>query len=225
MDTKDSTSDLIHAFRSERLQYRKADETDADYKAIIAKVEQDPVTQALASPAILQPRRQKELDQYAENLARSLLGVTICLLPEEATRFRAQSGVEVDEDGVNSQIVIGVMALGGGGIPPSVAHHRTAALGIRIASPYQNRGYGREALNWMLDWAFRHAALHTVSITAASFNPRGIHLYQELGFSLEGRRRETIWFNRGWHDELEFGMTERDWEEVRRISASGQLRG
>ncbi|KAL3958649.1 hypothetical protein ACCO45_006811 [Purpureocillium lilacinum] len=116
MDTKDSTSDLIHAFRSERLQYRKADETDADYKAIIAKVEQDPVTQALASPAILQPRRQKELDQYAENLARSLLGVTICLLPEEATRFRAQSGVEVDEDGVNSQIVIGVMALGGGGI-------------------------------------------------------------------------------------------------------------
>src|SRR5699024_10248722 len=107
--------------------------TDADYKAIIAKVEQDPVTQALASPAILQPRRQKELDQYAENLARSLLGVTICLLPEEATRFRAQSGVEVDADGVNSQIVIGVMALGGCGIPPSVAHYRTAALGIRIA--------------------------------------------------------------------------------------------
>lgn len=199
------TDEITKAYQSKRLQYIRADESDEHFKAFIPQIEQDPVIQVLAAPDMLQPKGKKQMDSYLESVTKSLLGVAVCLLPEATS------------DSVEQPVIIGVMCLGWGGIPQDVAHHRSAHIGISLAKPYQNKGYGREAINWMLDWAFKHAGLHSVAICSASFNPRGVHLYEDMGFVLEGRRRETIWFNRGWHDELEFGMTEREWEVLRGI--------
>ncbi|PNY25103.1 Uncharacterized protein TCAP_04962 [Tolypocladium capitatum] len=220
------TDDVLNAFSSPRLRYIRADASDAHFKAFIPQIEQDPVIQAFAAPTLLQPKSAKNMESYAENIASSLLGVAVCLLPEEEEEHRRRQEVaglsepslrekSKGEEEDKKPTIIGIMCLGWGGIPPSEAHHRRAAIGISLARPYQNKGYGREAINWMLDWAFKHAGLHSVSICSVSFNPRGVHLYQDLGFVLEGRRREVAWFNRGWHDELEFGMTEREWEVLR----------
>ena len=215
------TDDVTNAYSSSRLQYIRADASDAHFKAFIPRIEQDPAIQAFAAPTMLQPKSAKHFDSYAQSVARSLLGVVVCLSPEEAHRRRVDAaglGEQVQSNGNETErkpTMIGVLCLGWGGISSETAHHRTASIGISLAKEYQNKGYGREAINWMLDWAFKHAGLHSVSICSASFNPRGTHLYQDMGFVLEGRRRETIWFNRGWHDELEFGMTEREWEALR----------
>lgn len=97
-------------------------------------------------------------------------------------------------------------------------HHRNAEIGITILKEHQGKGYGREAINWMLDWGFKHAGLHTIGITTASYNPRAVHLYESMGFVVEGRRRQTIWQNRGWHDLIELGMTEKEWEALRGLA-------
>jgi RimJ/RimL family protein N-acetyltransferase len=147
-------------------------------------------------------------------MSKALLGVAICLRPSEEEEKQQEPSSEKKKP-----TIIGTMCLGWGGISPRTAHHRSAHMGIVLAKPYQNKGYGREAINWMLDWAFKHAGLHTVCMIAASFNQRGIHLYQDIGFRLEGRRKEVCYFNRGWYDELDFGMTEHEWEKLRGLSS------
>ncbi|KND93022.1 SPBc2 prophage-derived uncharacterized N-acetyltransferase YokL [Tolypocladium ophioglossoides CBS 100239] len=209
------------AFRSARLKYIKIDEADEHVKAFLPQVEGDPVVLALASPALLRPRGKKELDWYAEQQTKAYLGVAICLVPSEGVQAACtpdgdSTGDKKDER--EKPTIIGTMCLGWGGIPASTAHHRTASIGITLSSAHQNRGYGREAINWMLDWAFKHGAMHTVSICAYSYNERGAHLYEDIGFQPEGRRREVVWFNRKWYDELWFGMTEHEWEKLRGMS-------
>lgn len=57
--------------------------------------------------------------------------------------------------------------------------------------------------------------MHKVEISTASYNERGLHLYQKLGFKPEGRKREVVYMNRKYYDIVEFGMLEREWKELR----------
>lgn len=222
------TEGIPNAFRSARLEYIRADENDEHFMAFVPQIEQDPLIHVLASPVMLRPKTKKDMESYAQSVSRSLLGVAICLLPEEEKRRQEETGKpdtkvepagekKEEKEGEKKPTIVGAITIGWGGHSSSTAFNRTSSIGISLAKPYQNKGYGREAINWMLDWAFTHAGLHTVSIAAASFNPRAMHLYEDIGFKLEGRRREVIWFNRGWHDEVEFGITEKEWEALRGV--------
>ncbi|KAJ4248790.1 hypothetical protein NW762_012628 [Fusarium torreyae] len=196
-----TTPGIADAFQSTRLEYVRAEKSDTNLQKFVPEIVQDPVIQAMAAPSILQPQGQTAVDSYLDSVVSSLLGVAICL------RHEAK--------GDSSPTIIGIMCIGWGGISPSVAHHRTAEIGISLAKPYQGQGYGREAINWMLDWGFRHAGLHSIGLTTASYNPKAVHLYESMGFTLEGKRRDTIWQNRKWYDLIEFGMTEEEWEKLR----------
>ncbi|EFY98236.1 acetyltransferase (GNAT) domain protein [Metarhizium robertsii] len=212
-----STADVVNAWRTARLEFIKIDKSDQNIKEFLPQTEQDPVVLSLASSQVLAPAGQSDLDERFDALSKSLLGVAICLGPSE--REDQQPPSEKDKKGKEKPTIIGTMCLGWGGISPQNAHHRSAHMGIVIGKAYQNKGYGREAINWMVDWAFKHAGLHTVCMVAVSYNQRGIHLYQDIGFRLEGRRREVCYFNRAWHDELDFGMTEHEWEKLRGASS------
>ncbi|KAK2669370.1 hypothetical protein RAB80_014896 [Fusarium oxysporum f. sp. vasinfectum] len=168
-----STEDIVNAYKSNRLEYIRADKTDGNLQKVALTILQDPVIQALSAPTMLLPKGPKEVDSYIDSVVNSLLGVAI------------------------------------------FAHHRTAEIGISLIKEHQGKGYGREAINWMVDWGFRHAGLHTIGITTTNYNPRGVYLYENIGFRLEGRRRDTIWMNRKWYDLIEFGMTEDEWESLR----------
>ncbi|KAE8412887.1 acyl-CoA N-acyltransferase [Aspergillus pseudocaelatus] len=96
---------------------------------------------------------------------------------------------------------------------PGHDHHRKSSISIDIAKPYQNHGYGSEAIEWVVDWGFRKAGLHRIAVESFSYNPGATRLYERLGFQFEGRQREAIWYDGGWHDMLIFGMLDREWEE------------
>lgn len=96
-------------------------------------------------------------------------------------------------------------------LPPRLAHHRHTELGIDILPAFQGRGYGAEAINWALDYAFRKVGLHRVRIRAFEWNVGAIRLYARLGFQEEGREREALWFEGRWWDGVEMGMLDREW--------------
>jgi len=77
------------------------------------------------------------------------------------------------------------------------------------------QGYGAEAISWAVDWAFKFANVHKVEIRTSSYNERARHLYQKLGFSLEGKKREVIYIDRKYYDMIEFGMLESEWKRLR----------
>lgn len=88
---------------------------------------------------------------------------------------------------------------------------RNTSIGLSIHKDFQNKGYGSEAIRWILGYAFVMAGMHSVSIEAVGYNERAIHVYQKLGFVPEGRRRQQLWYRGGWHDFVQFGMLESEW--------------
>jgi RimJ/RimL family protein N-acetyltransferase len=80
---------------------------------------------------------------------------------------------------------------------------------------YQGKGYGSEAISWALDYAFRRAGLHRVKIAAFEYNAGAVRLYERLGFTPEGRERESCWHEGRFWDLVEFGMLEGEWRAMR----------
>lgn len=103
-------------------------------------------------------------------------------------------------------------------------HHRSCTLGIMLGSAHQGRGYGTEAIDWALDWAFRVAGMHAVRLSCFSFNERAARLYQRLGFVREGVAREAYYFDCKWYNRILFSILDREWA-ARRGLGGGQGTG
>ena len=101
---------------------------------------------------------------------------------------------------------------------PDRAHHRCSELGMDIKREFQGRGYGTETVQWTLDWAFRSAGLHRVELSVLGWNEGAKRLYERIGFREEGRKRESLWKDGGWWDEVQMGMLAMEWELIRQRS-------
>ena len=53
-----------------------------------------------------------------------------------------------------------------------------------------DRGHGRAILRLLNDWVFAHTDTHRFWLEVVEDNPRARHLYEALGFVVEGRVRE-----------------------------------
>ncbi|WYZ43567.1 hypothetical protein EsH8_VII_000003 [Colletotrichum jinshuiense] len=198
-----------NAFRSERLIYRAVENDEADRVFLHTQLANDPAIIALSEPMLLRPRSIKHSEWMAEQLAKSILAVMICLPHERSCGEGADKGEDEPPK------PIGFMVLGWGGSSSNVAHHRSVDLGIALAAQYQGKGYGTETINWALDWTFRFGNYHRVTLCTVSYNKSAQHLYNKLGFVEEGRSRESHWFDRKWHDTISYGMLDREWEALR----------
>lgn len=207
---------LDNDFESKRLRYIAVEDENDDYKAALSAMINEPSLQALSSEMLIRPQGKTDVQFLATMYRKALLGVAICLLPSEEPDRPAPAAAETGEK--PKPTIIGTLCIGWGGIPDSLRHNRNAYIGITLSRPFRGKGYGREALDWGTDWAFRHGNLHTLTLTTISFNEVGQRLYKSAGFTLEGRRREVAWVDREWHDELIYSMTEREWERLRGLS-------
>jgi RimJ/RimL family protein N-acetyltransferase len=54
------------------------------------------------------------------------------------------------------------------------------------------KGYGYEAMQLVLRFAFDELNLHRVQLTVFSYNERVIVLYEKLGFQHKGKYREYL---------------------------------
>lgn len=89
---------------------------------------------------------------------------------------------------------------------------RTAELGISIGDrDYWGRGYGREAVRLLLEYAFRYRNQHKVYLSTFDDNERAIHSYRGCGFVEEGRLREHIWVDGRYKDMVYMGIMRSEW--------------
>jgi RimJ/RimL family protein N-acetyltransferase len=94
-------------------------------------------------------------------------------------------------------------------------HHGDAFVGIGIGeTEYWNKGYGSDAMQIILRYAFQELNLHRVSLDVFEYNPRAIRSYQKAGFQIEGRYRQFL--NREGHrwDMLFMGITIQEWLDL-----------
>lgn len=91
---------------------------------------------------------------------------------------------------------------------------RRASLGIMIGDKnYWGRGYGREALVLMLDFAFTVLNLHSVYLGVFAFNKRGLRAYKAVGFTEYGRGREAHFWGGKYYDIIQMDILDREFKK------------
>ena len=85
---------------------------------------------------------------------------------------------------------------------------RSANLRLAMGPQYRGRGYGTEGIQLVLGLAFDGLGLHRVELDVLSLNARAKSLYENIGFRVEGRKRDAYRDGDGWCDAIIMGMLE-----------------
>ena len=89
---------------------------------------------------------------------------------------------------------------------------QTCELGITIGDrAYWGRGFGREAINLLLDHGFRLRNFRKIYLTVNGNNERAYRSYRACGFVEEGRWRSHVWNNGQYVDLVCMGILRDEW--------------
>ena len=93
----------------------------------------------------------------------------------------------------------------------------SASMGVSIYEhEYLGKGYGRDAINTLLDWAFRIQNFKRIGLTCLATNERAIRCYEAVGFVHEGRMRQAEYVDGSYVDEMQMGILREEWEARQR---------
>lgn len=85
--------------------------------------------------------------------------------------------------------------------------NRSAVLGIVIGRKDRlGQGYGREAIQLLLRFAFEELNLNRIELEVISFNERAYRCYLSCGFKEEGRLRQKVFKHGRYHDLIVMGV-------------------
>lgn len=97
----------------------------------------------------------------------------------------------------------------------------TRCANFRIAM-FRPASRGRGLGTWMTecvrDFAFEVLKLHRLELDVFSFNPRARHMYEKVGFRVEGVRRDAIRDGDGFADDILMAMLEDEWRAIKEIT-------
>ncbi len=92
--------------------------------------------------------------------------------------------------------------------------HRFADLGIMIGDKnYWGKGYGQEACRMFLEYAFKRLNLNKVILGVYGNHKSAIKTYQKVGFRIEGRIKELLYFESKYQDKIIMGISKKEFEK------------
>jgi RimJ/RimL family protein N-acetyltransferase len=90
--------------------------------------------------------------------------------------------------------------------------NRTAWVGVGIGRREDwGNGYGSEAMDLVMRYAFDELNLHRLQLTVIDYNPRALKMYEKLGFVREGAYREFVERDGARHDLILYGLLRPEW--------------
>lgn len=94
--------------------------------------------------------------------------------------------------------------------------HRTAEIGIFIGDKrFWGKGYGREAMGLLIDYAYAKLNLNNIMLRVYAFNERAVRCYEALGFKKVGELREALTVNRKSYDVILMDLLPEDFYRAR----------
>lgn len=99
--------------------------------------------------------------------------------------------------------IVGVLSCQGG---KRRKERHTVRLGISVHKDWRHRGVGRTLMERALEWAKQTAVVKRVELEVFVANAPAIHLYEKLGFQIEGRRRRAVCQDGQYFDILVMGL-------------------
>ena len=91
-------------------------------------------------------------------------------------------------------------------------NNHTARLGVIIGKKeHWNQGYAGEATRALISWAFSVMHLNKIYLNVLTTNEKGIHLYTEIGFQVEGTLRKEYRIRGEYADMLRMAVLREEW--------------
>jgi len=121
---------------------------------------------------------------------------------------------KVNEFYFSIRILEGDVQIGDVGLGVVSWSSRDAFVGIGIGErAFWGKGYGTDAMQVALRYAFQELNLRRVTLNTFAYNPRAIRSYEKAGFSHEGRVRGALSKDGNRYDVLYMGILREEWAQ------------
>jgi len=87
----------------------------------------------------------------------------------------------------------------------------SCVLGYTLSESAQGKGYMREGLEKVIEFAFQHRNLHRISANYMPHNQRSGRLLRSLGFQVEGYSRDYLLIDGVWQDHVLAALRNESW--------------
>jgi RimJ/RimL family protein N-acetyltransferase len=172
----------------------------------------------------LRAMRQEDWEDHFrsrfDSVARRLLQYEIELPPTVASeKEMAATFCDFAQGSGRLMFVIETMdgiPVGGINLNSIDERHGTFSIGMQIFRNYRGKGYGTAAMRIVLRYAFLERRLNKYYGSVIEGNVASARMLTKLGCAEEGRRREMIYTDGQYRDEILFGMTKEAFMEAER---------
>ncbi|KSU81118.1 Protein N-acetyltransferase, RimJ/RimL family [Fictibacillus enclensis] len=89
--------------------------------------------------------------------------------------------------------------------------HGRASIGILLAPEARGKGYGKIAMEQMIDVGFKQLRLNKIYLTTRGTNEQAIGLYKKIGFTVEGKLRQHAYVDGQYLDTYFMGILASEW--------------
>lgn len=119
----------------------------------------------------------------------------------EVFRERAKE-IATNPNGADFAVEVAGALVGRGALFQFNALTRSCEVGLHLGAEHCGKGYGREVLALLTDFAFRHRNVHRVQLSTLATNEPALRCYRAVGFVEEGRLRDSAWVEGAYVDEV-----------------------
>ncbi|MBQ6843030.1 MAG: GNAT family N-acetyltransferase [Agathobacter sp.] len=99
---------------------------------------------------------------------------------------------------------------------PSIEDSRVGVFtsGIFINPEFQRKGYAKEAMFMIMKFYFNQLRCQKFNASVYSYNEPSNRLCEKIGLVVEGRRRNTVFTDGKFYDEILYGLTKDEFSEL-----------
>lgn len=92
--------------------------------------------------------------------------------------------------------------------------HTSATIGLALDKEFRGKGIGAEVTRLLTQLAFDQYNMHKVELFTRADNLAMIKSAKRSGFKIEGKIRETLYFDGEFHDGLQMGVLKEEFERT-----------
>ncbi len=164
---------------------------------------------------VIKPHTIKDVPLRVKWLNNPLVSAYIGEEPMKRTTLKAQlkwfEDYRKNKQKIFFTICSDKVSIGFMGLSNINRKNKNADIFIAIGeNAFRGKGYGEQALEWLLQYAFTKLDLHKVNLGVIKENRAAIALYKKLGFKVEGRMREEVWLRGAWHTMFSMALFRKD---------------